>query len=533
MIRVSYIVFCCEVVLFLFCGVGYSVTNTNGVILPQTEFFVEGAVSPVIEERNVSVPTRGERKELYEAPTIRSVDILEAEARKEFSNEVRSRIVSLFSYGMNDILNFSLIGLSQIPVDSASISTVIKYTRSKRPDVVFQHVYPVTMKNTLRDTDLANVSVGFSSPSVSWNTVFDFSDDSRGLWNNPTYLDEKIRDVSFVSEFKYRLDRDSLLSVNFEADHCSTTLRSREFLSYYTAFNDLFLEVGYKYGVEEFNFFGVNLGVGAQILKFTYAQEFSSGVYGDVSFSLMFPVYANTWFFGVEAGIIPDTFLPMEWNSRVSVGYKPSDSVFILLSVFREYARFDPSFLGRGVSSIFGVSPGDSSLGVELNQKLFFLGNSSVNTFVGYCYYFSKVFDKYENGTYVPGITNVNVVFAKVLFDIVSFEWFSLGGSYRFSFFAPSIPYVSMHSIEGIAKIDVNSFSFSLGFTGESPKGSTFGSEDIAPYMIVFAELEWEVVKNISVIVKADNILNNIVEVRKDSVVLDSFHLLGGLKVKL
>ncbi|MEN2997631.1 MAG: hypothetical protein ABDH28_01115 [Brevinematia bacterium] len=508
-------------------------TNTNGVVLPQTEFFVEGATPPVIEKRDIVVPSREDRRDLYEAPSIKSVELLEKEAKKELSEGIRSKIISLFSYGINDILSFSIIGLSQIPVDPISLSTVIKYNRFKRPDVVFYYNVPTILRNTSKDTDLASVSVSISSSYIFWSTVVEFFEEFRGLWNNPTYLDEKNRNISFDSELRYKIDRDSNLDARIVLDHHYDVVRRRDFLSLHTSVNDLLLAVGYRYGLERFNFFGVDFEIGAKVLEFTDREEIVSGVNGKVSFSFAFPIYANTWFLGTEGGIIPDTFLPMEWVLRLDLGYKPGENFIVYFSVFKDYEKFGSKFLSRGLNLVNRVLPGDSVMGVELSSKLFFWGNNSFSLSGGYSYYLTKVYDRYEGDIYFVEVTNASEVYSKVEVDVISLDWLNFEGIYVFSLFVPFLPYTSLHSLEANAKLLLGNFSFSLGMVGETAKRSEFGQEDIAPYLGVSVELEWEVVKNVSFILKVENALNNLIVMRKDSIISEPFCALGCVKVKL
>ena len=521
------------VFVFVFCGYIFG-EDTNEVILPQTEFFTEGAVSPVFEKRDVNVPSKEQKKSVYEYRSIKDFKMLEEEAQREFSREIRSKILSFFSYGMNDILNFSVVGFSQVPVENIGVSAVVKFSRFKRSDVVFYYDVPVFYLNTFRDLDLAGVSVGVSSSYVFWNVVFDFYEEFRGLWNNSNYVDEKSRTVSFDSKLRYRIDKDSSFNFVLNLNHYFGNIRNKSFYSYQTSFNDFYLNLGYVYGIEGFNFFSMGVGLGANVVGFTDVKTFSNGVYGDVSFSFMFPVYANTWLFGLDVGIVPDTFLPMEWFSKVSLGYKFSDSFITFLSIFKDYTRFNVNFLNNGLNFMYSLPLGDSVVGVELNSKLFFLGNSLLNLFLGYSYYLNKVFDDYLGGVYVLNSTNnVNALYSKVILDVISFDWFNFEGKYVFSLFLPMIPYVSIHSVGVSSKFLFGSFTLSLGASGESVKSSKFGNEDILPYLIVYLEIEWEVIKNISITLKADNVLNNLIEVRKDSVISEPFYISGGLKVKL
>lgn len=524
------------VILLLISGYAFGETDktNNDVILPQTEFFVEGASSPVMEKREVIVPSYEDKKQIYETPTIKSVDILEKEAKKELSEEIKSKIISLFSYGINDILNFSLIGLSQIPVDSVSISTVIKYDRFKRPDVVSRYDEYTVLKNTFKDVDLVNLSVGVSSAYVFWNTVFEFSEELKGLWNNSIYLDEKDRVAYLDSKLRYRIDKDSTLNTDLFLSHWHNAIRDKLFSYYYTSLNDFSIRIGYKYGIEDFNFFSMNLGIGSEVVKFTDKPDLESMVYGDISFSFMFPFYGNSWFLGLNVGIVPNTFFPMEWYSKLHLGYKLNDYLVTFLLVFKDYDRFDYRFLNRSLNFLYSLPSGDSYIGVELNPRLFFLGNSSINVYVGYSYYLSKVYDKYQNDIYILDTTNAVVVYSKVGIDVISISWLNLSGSYRFSLFIPSLPYISTHSVEATAKITFGSFSFSLGITGETARITKFDENStIPPYLGVSSELEWEIVKNLAILLKVDNALNNLIEVRKDSIIYEPFYVLGGLKVKL
>lgn len=178
-----------------------------------------------MEKRDVILPSKEDKKDLYDIPSIRSFDVLEKEVKKGLSEDIRSRIISLFSYGLGDILNFSLIGLSQIPVDSVSVGTVIKYNRFKRPDVRLYFPEESILKNTFRDVDIANVSIGVSSYYVFWNTVFEFNEENRGLWKNLSYLDERNRNVVLDSSFRYKVDKDSVFSSKLKIDHFFSRLR--------------------------------------------------------------------------------------------------------------------------------------------------------------------------------------------------------------------------------------------------------------------------------------------------------------------
>lgn len=506
---------------------------TNDVVLPETKFFVEGAISPVMEKRDVILPSKEDKKDLYDIPSIRSFDVLEKEVKKGLSEDIRSRIISLFSYGLGDILNFSLIGLSQIPVDSVSVGTVIKYNRFKRPDVRLYFPEESILNNTFRDVDIANVSIGVSSYYVFWNTVFEFNEENRGLWKNLSYLDERNRNVVLDSSFRYKVDKDSIFSSRLKIDHFVSRLRSVGFNQYYTSVNDLFLGLGYRYGVDEFNFFAIDLGIGGNFSKLTFDEEYVSGVYGDLSFSFMFPIYGNKWFFGVNAGIIPNSSFPMEWVSRLSIGYKVEDTLFVFLSIFKEFDKFDSSYFSRGLNVLDKLIEGDSYFGVELNPKLFFFGNNLLNIFVGGTYYLSKVYDRYVSGAYVYDITNVVGIYSKITIDFISVDWFNLGGSYRFLLFIPELPYVSLHSVELSSKFIFSWFSFSFGMVGESEKIDNINGEKLYPYLNVYLEVEAEIIKNFSLLFKVDNVLNNLIEIRKDSIVSESFYVLGGVKVKL
>lgn len=306
-----------------------------------------------------------------------------------------------------------------------------------------------------------------------------------------------------------------------------------EFNQYYTSVNDLFLGLGYKYGVDEFNFFAIDLGIGGNFSKLTFDEEYVSGVYGDLSFSFMFPIYGNKWFFGVNAGIIPNSSFPMEWVSRLSIGYKVEDTLFVFLSIFKEFDKFDSSYFSRGLNVLDKVIEGDSYFGVELNPKLFFFGNNLLNIFVGGTYYLSKVYDRYVSGAYTYDITNVVGIYSKITIDFISVDWFNLGGSYRFLLFIPELPYVSLHSVELSSKFIFSWFSFSFGMVGESEKIDNINGEKLYPYLNVYLEVEAEIIKNFSLLFKVDNVLNNLIEIRKDSIVSESFYVLGGVKVKL
>lgn len=521
------------VVFYLIPSLSFASTNTNEVILPQTEFFVEGAVSPVVEERNVYLPSKEGKKDLYDTPSIKSVDILEKEAKKEMTQDVRSKIISLFSYGLNDILNFSIIGLSQIPVDILSVSTVIKYDRLKRPDVVFYGQDQRTLRNTLKESDLASVSVGLSSPSVFWNTVLEFSEEFKGLWNNQSYLDERNRDVLLNSKLRYRIDRESTLNVLLDLNHYYANLRERSFNSLYTSLNDFFLGVGYKFGVEDYNFFGIDLGVGASVFKLTYENELKSGVYGDLSVSFSIPIYENRWFVGLSAGVVPDTFFPMEWYSSLGVIHKFSDAFSIKLSVFKDYDRFTSSDVSKGLNLLNSIPKGDSYIGVGINPRVFFLGNNSFSLFVGLSYYLSMYYDRLQNNAYVVDYTNATALYSKLNLDIISLDWLNFGSMYRLLFFFPRIPYVSQHSVELNTKIVLDSFNFLVGVFGETSRLVEFDEAELHPYLGLSFEIEWEVIKNFSILLKFQNVLNNLIEIRKDSVILEPFYFQGGVKVKL
>ncbi|MCX8096817.1 MAG: hypothetical protein N3D81_04920 [Spirochaetes bacterium] len=522
--------------LVVFCltpSLSFASTNTNEVILPQTEFFAEGAVSPVIEERSIYLPSREDKKDLYDTPSIKSVDILEREAKKEISQDVRSKLISLFSYGLNDILNFSIIGLSQIPVDTLSVSTVIKYDRFKRPDIVFYGQEQRTLRNTLKESDLASVSVGLSSSSVFWNTIFEFSEEFKGLWNNQSYLDEKDRDVLLNSKLRYRIDKESTLNLSLGLNHYYANLRDRSFNSLHTSLNDFFFGLGYKFGVEDYNFFGIDLGVGAGVFKLTYENELKSGVYGDLSISFSIPIYENRWFVGLYAGVVPDTFFPIEWYSRLGVIHKFSDTFSIKLSVFKDYDRFTSSSLSKGLNILTSVPRGDSYIGVELSPRVFFLGNNSLSLFVGLSYYLNKYYDRLQADSYVIDYTNATALYSKLNLDIISLDWLNFGGVYRLLFFFPSIPYISQHSVELNTKVILGSFNFLVGVFGETSRLVEFNGSELHPYLGLSFEIEWEVIKNFSILLKFQNVLNNLVEIRKDSVVLEPFYFQGGVKIKL
>ncbi|MFN4245662.1 MAG: hypothetical protein ACK4F9_05895 [Brevinematia bacterium] len=521
------------VIIFVIVCVNTFAEDTNEVILPQTEFFTEGATSPIIEERDNTLLFKEQKKSIYESHSIRDFKSLEEEAKKEFLQETKSKILSFFSYGINDILNFSVIGFNQISAENFNISTVIKFNRFKRPDIVFYQNVAIPYTNTFKDVDLASVSVGISSSYTFWNTIFNFYEEFRGLWSNSSYLDEKNRAVSIDSKLRYQIDKDSSIKSHLNLNHYFDNIRNRSLYNHYTSFNDFSISLDYIYGIENFNFFNMSVGIGANAIGFTDTGNLSSGIYGNVSFSFMFPLYGNTWSFGMKVGIVPDTFLPMEWFSKISLGYKLNDNIATFISIFKEYTRFDMNFLSSGLNFLHYLPLGDSSLGIELNPKIFFLGNNSLNLFVGYSYYLNKVFDSYTNNIHIIGSTNTSVVYSRVLLDIISIDWLNFEASYTFSLFLPTIPYAPIHSIILSSKFLLGSFNISFGVSGESAKESNFETKDILPYLIVYIETEWEIIKNLSINLKVDNALNNLVEIRKDSIIYEPFYASLGLKVKL
>ena len=58
-------------------------------------------------------------------------------------------------------------------------------------------------------------------------------------------------------------------------------------------------------------------------------------------------------------------------------------------------------------------------------------------------------------------------------------------------------------------------------------------SFDIPPYAIVSLDSEYEVVKNVSLSLNCRNLLNNIAEFRKGSVISEGIYVSLGIKVKL
>lgn len=507
--------------------------ETNKVILPETKFFVEGATSPVLEERDISLPSRESKKDIYENPSIKGIGDLEKEARKEFSKETKSKIISLFSYGLNDILNFSIIGLSQIPIDTSSLSTVISVVRFKRPDVVFYYDRPTTFRNTFKDTDFANVSLGFSSQTIFWNTSASFSEDFKGLWNNPHYLDEKDRNVKLESSFRYRIDKDSYLTSKFHIDHFHTTIRNSSFSTFESTFNEFFLNLGYIYGIEDYNSFGFDLGLGANLEKFIQTNTYFGSVFGNISITITFPLFQGNWLLKSRIGIVPITSKPMEFFANLGVSYKIYDNLIISLSLLKDYTKFSSDFLTRGLNVLEFSPNGDSSIGAEFGSKLFLLGNNNVNLSIGYAYYLSKIYDRYNLGLYTIDITNANSIYSRVVIDIISIDWINFSGTYKFFLFYPSLPYVPLHYIDLSLKLIFCGFNLTLTSFGEYTRGSTIGSYDIIPYLGVSFEIEWEIIKNLSLILKGENLLNNIIEVRKNSIISEPLYILGGLKVKL
>ncbi|MGC8869956.1 MAG: hypothetical protein ACP5PT_02535 [Brevinematia bacterium] len=520
--------------LICFANVVFAEENkTNEVVLPQTQFFVEGAASPVLEERDFSLPPKEEKKDTYESPSVKGIGNLEKEARKEISKENRSKIISLFSYGMNDILNFSMIGLSEINLDSSSLNTVIGFVRFKRPDLVFYYDVPSVFKNTFKDNDFANVSLGFSSSNLFWNTVISFSEDFKGLWKNTLYLDEKDRNVKLESTFKYTVDKDSTLKSSLHIDHFYTTIRDFSFNSIESVFSEFFLSLGYIYGIEDYNSFGFDLGLGGDLSKFIKTNDYSGLVFGDISFFTYFPLFKGEWFFRGKLGFLPDTSRPMEFLLNFDVEYKPNDNIILKWSLFKDYSRFGSDYLTRGLNVLEFLPYGDSSLGFQFSSKLFFLGSSSLNILGGYSYYFSKVYDRYASSLYVLDTTNSHSIYSKLVIDVISIDWLDFSSTYKFSFFYPSLPYIPLHYIDFSLKLVLGGFNVTLSSFGEYLRGSIVGVEDLYPYLGLSIELEWEIVRNLLLILKGENLLNNIIEVRKDSIISEPFYVLGGLKVKL
>jgi outer membrane receptor protein involved in Fe transport len=136
--------------------------------------------------------------------------------------------------------------------------------------------------------------------------------------------------------------------------------------------------------------------------------------------------------------------------------------------------------------------------------------------------------------SYVMDVTNVSLFYSKVYFDVISLDWFSLGVTYNFNLnFPVIIPYVPLHSLDGVLKFGFGGFYLALSLLGEYLISSDGVDFDIPPYAIVSIDSEYEIIKGISLSLNCRNLLNNIAEFRKGSVISEGVYVSLGIKVKL
>jgi len=514
-------------------SLSYSQTlETNEVILPETNFTVQGVSPYEVTDRNVIFETSEGKSTIKEIPSLKG-GVFELEKEVKTKGEAKSKIISSFSYGIGDIIDLSLVGMSEIPSESYSVSTLIKYSRFKRPDILH---YPTEgneiLKNTFRDIDLGSFTINHFTKSTFLTIDGQFFEDFKGLWKNPYFSDERDRNVNINGIFKYTIDKDSKLTSALKVDHTYVSLRSNTLDKVSYSFNDFFANLGYQYGSDEYNFFKFELGLGANLISKTNSLI---GMYGDISASLAFPLYMNSFFFVSSLSLIPDYFFPFDFSLNLGGVYKFSQDVSLYLDLRKGISRLSGEELIKGITFV-DSNVRDSFLGTETGVKVFIGKGDSVKLAVGYDYYLSKYYSRpiFDSFSYVMDITNVSLFYSRVYVDIISLDWFNLGVTYNFNLNFPIIiPYVPLHSLDGVLKFSFGGFYLSLSLSGEYLISSDGVNFDIPPYAIVSLDSEYEIVKNISLSLNCRNLLNNIAEFRKDSVISEGIYASLGIKVKL
>jgi len=508
------------------------IVETNEVILPETKFTVQGVLPYEVTDRNVILETYEGKSTIKEIPSLKG-GVFELEKEVKTKGEAKSKIISSFSYGIGDIIDLSLVGMSEIPSESYSVSTLIKYSRFKRPDVIYYSSQGnEVLKNTFRDIDLGSFTINHFTKSTFLTVDGQFFEDFKGLWKNPYFSDERDRNVIVNSAFKYTIDRDSKLTSILKVDHTYISLRSNTFDKFSYSFNDFFANLGYQYGSDEYNFFKFELGLGARLIDKTNSLL---SMYGDISASLAFPLYMNSFFLVSSLSLIPDYSFPFDFSLSLGGVYKFSQDVLFFLDLRKGISDLKGEELMKGVTFI-DSNVRNSFLGTEAGVKVFIGKGDSLKLAVGYNYYLSKYYSKpmFNSFSYVMDVTNVSLLYSKVYFDVISLDWFSLGVTYNFNLnFPVIIPYVPLHSLDGVLKFSFGGFYLSLSLSGEYLVSSDGVDFDIPPYAIVSIDSEYEIIKGISLSLNCRNLLNNIAEFRKGSVISEGVYVSLGIKVKL
>ncbi len=523
---VFYIVFAFYVFAFS------SEVETNEVILPQTQFVVEK--TNVLEDlsRDTKIDIPSQKKEFdKDAPSIKTVEKLEKDVK--LAKDSQYSIVSSFTYGMNDFLEFAIVALNQTVREKHSVSFSVKYDRLKRSFVtLYSRLFDIyeVLPNSRRESDIFNFEVNYSSENILLSTGFEFFEDFKSLLSNPSFLDESYRRIFVEGNLKYKLDPESkfLLSINLR--HSYNKIRDINYSETYNTFNMFSGDIRYEYGIEDLNF--LNFGVLFGYSPFSSFSSNSYDIYGKIYSKVLFPIYQSEWFLGMEGSIQP-SYTGFDFSLYARIINKFSENANFEVFLGKGYDNFDGNILSRGLIVLNAIPVSDSYIDLVSIFKFFLSGNIFA-TGVKYSYFFRKIIEVNLSNSYGIESRELSSVNVFASFDIVSLEWITLSARYDFRFYSIPVIYSPVHEINLSSKFKYYLLSFGLDAKGGMFERSKNDQEfDLPPYLILDANVGLDITDNISLIVGGVNLLNNLYFERKYYILRDPFYLYGSIRVKI